>query len=75
MLAAGEGHLPVARLLVETYHCDVNEEDGKVSGWEEVVSTQLVLVPTCDQVTQEAGTQCTFLMFDCDCDLCLLKRL
>ena len=34
MLAAGMGHLPVARLLVETYHCDVNEEDGKVSGWE-----------------------------------------
>ena len=34
MLAAGAGHLPVARLLVETYHCDVNEEDGKVSGWE-----------------------------------------
>ena len=33
MLAAGHGHLPVARLLVETYHCDVNEEDGKVSGW------------------------------------------
>ena len=34
MLAAGAGHLPVARLLVETYHCDVNEEDDKVSGWE-----------------------------------------
>ena len=34
MFAAVEGHLPVARLLVETYHCDVNEEDGKVSGWE-----------------------------------------
>ena len=34
MLAAEEGHLPVARLLVETYHCDVNEEDGEVSGWE-----------------------------------------
>ena len=33
MLAAEEGHLPVARLLVETYHCDVNEEDGEVSGW------------------------------------------
>ena len=33
MLAAGAGHLPVARLLVETYHCDVNEEDGEVSGW------------------------------------------
>ena len=32
MLAAGEGHLPVARLLVETYHCNVNEEDGDVSG-------------------------------------------
>ena len=34
MLAAGAGHLPVARLLVETYHCDVNEESGEVSGWE-----------------------------------------
>ena len=34
MLAAEEGHLPVARLLVETYHCGVNEEDGEVSGWE-----------------------------------------
>ena len=34
MLAAQVGHLPVARLLVEAYHCDVNEEDGKVSGWE-----------------------------------------
>ena len=34
MLAAREGHISVARLLVETYHCDVNEEDGKVSGWE-----------------------------------------
>ena len=34
MLAAVEGHLPVARLLVETYHCDVNEEDDKVSEWE-----------------------------------------
>ena len=34
MLAAEEGNLPVARLLVETYHCDVNEEHGEVSGWE-----------------------------------------
>ena len=34
MLAALGGHLPVARLLVETYHCNVNEEDGEVSGWE-----------------------------------------
>ena len=33
MLAAGAGHLPVARLLVETYHCDVNEEEDEVSGW------------------------------------------
>ena len=33
MLAAVGGHLPVARLLVETYHSNVNEEDGKVSGW------------------------------------------
>ena len=34
MLAAALGHLPVARLLVETYHCDLNEESGKVSRWE-----------------------------------------
>ena len=34
MLAAGAGHLPVVRLLVETYHCDVNEEDVEVSGRE-----------------------------------------
>ena len=34
MVAAGEGHLPLARLLVETYKCDVNEEDSNVSGWE-----------------------------------------
>ena len=34
MVAAGAGHLPVATLLVETYHCNVNEEDGDVSGWE-----------------------------------------
>ena len=34
MLAAVKGHLPVARLLVETYHCDVNKEDYDVSGWE-----------------------------------------
>ena len=34
MLAAQYGHLLVARLLVETYHCNVNEEDGDVSGWE-----------------------------------------
>ena len=34
MVAAQEGHLPVARLLVETDHCDVNDEDDEVSGWE-----------------------------------------
>ena len=34
MLAAQEGHLPVARLLVETYPCDVNDENVDVSGWE-----------------------------------------
>ena len=34
MLAALEGHLPVARLLVETHHCDVNDENVDVSGWE-----------------------------------------
>ena len=32
MLAAWGGHLPVARLLVETYHCDVNVENNIVSG-------------------------------------------
>ena len=32
MLAAQGGHLPVARLLVETYHCDVNVENNIVSG-------------------------------------------
>ena len=32
LLAAAHGHLPVARLLVETYHCDVNEEEDEVSG-------------------------------------------
>ena len=36
MLAAEFGHLPLARLLVETYHCDVNEE-RKVSEWEVMV--------------------------------------
>ena len=30
MLAAVYGHLAVAKLLVETYRCDVNEEDRKV---------------------------------------------
>ena len=34
MFAAVGGHFPVARLLVETYHCDVNKEDGEVSEWE-----------------------------------------
>ena len=34
ILAAEEGHLPVARLLMETYKRGVNEEDDKVSGWE-----------------------------------------
>ena len=34
MLAAVWGHLPVARLLVETCCCDVNEEDSDVSGLE-----------------------------------------
>ena len=34
MAAAAYGHLPLARLLVETYHCDVNAKDDDVSGWE-----------------------------------------
>ena len=31
MSAAGFGHLAVAKLLIETYRCDVNEEDSMVS--------------------------------------------
>ena len=34
MLTAQVGHLAVARLLVETFHCGVNEEDNEVSEWE-----------------------------------------
>ena len=52
MLAAVKGRLPVARLLVETYHCDVNEEDGKVSGWEVmggVRECSTCVSSTCDQ--------------------------
>ena len=33
MLAASAGHLQVAKHLVETYKCKVNEEDSEVSGW------------------------------------------
>ena len=48
MLAAQFGSLSVAKLLVETYHCDLNEKSSdKVSvnyaKWEECVSTQLTL--------------------------------
>ena len=48
MLAAQFGNLSVAKLLVETYHCDLNEKSSdKVSvnyaKWEECVSTQLTL--------------------------------
>ncbi len=32
MLAAQFGSLPVAKLLVETYRCDLNEKSAKVSG-------------------------------------------
>ena len=40
------------------------------------MSTQLVLVPTCDQVTQEAGTQdAHFLCVIVVCDLCLLLEI
>ena len=34
MVAAAYGHLPLARLLVEAYHCDVNAKSDKVSGWD-----------------------------------------
>ena len=34
MVAAGAGHLPVAKLLLETHQSNVNEEDSKVSGCE-----------------------------------------
>ena len=43
MLAAVGGHLPVARLLVETYHCNVNENDGEVSGWESM-GEEIILI-------------------------------
>ena len=43
MLAAVGGHLPVARLLVETYHCAVNEEGGEVSGWESM-GEEIILI-------------------------------
>ena len=40
------------------------------------MSTQLVLGPTCDQVTQEAGTQdAHYLSFIAVCDLCLLLKI
>ena len=44
MLAAAYGHLPVARLLVETYHCDVNAKSDKVSGWDLTVQHSNVLL-------------------------------
>ena len=34
MVASGAGHLPVAKLLLETHRSNVNEEDSRVSGWE-----------------------------------------
>ena len=34
MVAAGAGHLPVAKLLLKTHRSNVNEEDSRVSGWE-----------------------------------------
>ena len=34
MVASGAGHLPVAKLLLETHRSNVNEEDSEVSGWE-----------------------------------------
>ena len=61
MVAAGAGHLPVAKLLLETHRSNVNEEDSKVSEWPVMgrVSehSSCVIAPTCDQVMQEARTQ------------------
>ena len=34
MVASGAGHLPVAKLLLETHRSNVNEEDSEVSGWD-----------------------------------------
>ena len=56
MLAAQYGHLPMAKLLVETYHCNVNEENGEVSGCELMIERSehsTCVCSTCDQVTQE----------------------
>ena len=59
MVAAGAGHLPVAKLLLETHRSNVNEEDSKVSGWEVMgrVSEYSSCAPTSDQVMQGARTQ------------------
>ena len=61
MVASGAGHLPVAKLLLKTHRSNVNEEDSKVSEWPVMgrVSehSSCVIVPTCDQVMQEARTQ------------------
>ena len=60
MVASGAGQLQVAKLLLETHRSNVNEEDSKVS--EPVMGrvsehSSCVIVPTCDQVMQEARTQ------------------
>ena len=34
IVASGAGHLPVAKLLLETHRNNVNKEDSRVSGWE-----------------------------------------
>ena len=61
MVASGAGHLPVAKLLLETHRSNVNEKDSKVSEWPVMgrVSehSSYVIAPTCDQVMQEARTQ------------------
>ena len=61
MVAAGAGHLPVAKLLLETHQGNVNEVDSKVSGWPVMgrVSehSSCVIAPTCDQVMQGDRTQ------------------
>ena len=57
IVAAGAGHLLVAKLLLETHGSNVNEEDGKVSGWEVMgrasKCSSCVIGPTCDQVMQK----------------------
>ena len=67
MLAAQEGHLPVARLLVETDHCDVNDEDDEVSGWELMLGVSEHSTCVCSHMwpsdTGSWNTRCTLLTY------------